>query len=349
MKIKHTAAISAIVLLLALLLTIGFTAGIDDDPVADAAGWFRTQPGVSVIRRSGDTLELQLQRGLRAARFIRRLQQFAGRHNLEIAGWESTSRPDQLQIRLSGGGNRFRILAVWEKGGSHLAAVQQNSEQIPLLALVLDDAGSAVLQDRFLELPARMTFAVMPDTAGSTAFARRAVAAGHQVIAHVPMLPLSADRYSLPERLLRPGMSRNELIVMMRSFLQQVPGAVGVNNHMGSAATADPVLMNTLMDYLEPRGLFFLDSLTSHLSVAFRCAFSNRVPAAVRDLFLDHRRDYSSILHQLDKAAALARQKGFAVAIGHVTHSNMLAALQKKIPELKKTGIKFIYVSELVK
>ena len=49
----------------------------------------------------------------------------------------------------------------------------------------------------------------------------------------------------------RPGLERD---------LDSVPGAVGVNNHMGSAATADPRLMRVVARVLARRGLFFVDS-----------------------------------------------------------------------------------------
>ena len=54
-------------------------------------------------------------------------------------------------------------------------------------------------------------------------------------------------------------------LILLKNIVRD---AIGMNNHMGSAATADPQLMTYLMTALQEKHLFFLDSRTIGKSVA---------------------------------------------------------------------------------
>ena len=64
-------------------------------------------------------------------------------------------------------------------------------------------------------------------------------------------------------------------------------------------------------------GFFVLDSLTTPDSQLGVQARALGMVSAVRDVFLDTRRQTPDILSALDQAAAKARARGYAVAIGH--------------------------------
>ncbi len=82
-----------------------------------------------------------------------------------------------------------------------------------------------------------------------------------------------------------PGLA--EIERLLDAALASVPGAVGVNNHMGSKATADAAFMDVLLDALGRRGLFFVDSRTTVLTVAASEAERLGVPYLARKVFLD--------------------------------------------------------------
>ena len=65
------------------------------------------------------------------------------------------------------------------------------------------------------------------------------------------------------------GLSAEEVENTTRAALDAVPGVAGVNNHMGSAVTADRPMMEATIGVLAEKGLFFLDSRTSADSVGF--------------------------------------------------------------------------------
>ncbi|HSD71693.1 MAG TPA: divergent polysaccharide deacetylase family protein, partial [Thermoanaerobaculia bacterium] len=128
--------------------------------------------------------------------------------------------------------------------------------------------------------------------------------------------------------------------------LASVPGAVGVNNHMGSAATADPRVMRAVVHVLSQRGLFFIDSRTTEATVARRVADEAALPAASRRVFLDATPNPSAIQRAYRELLAKAKKDGSALAIGH-PHPATLEVLERELPRLREEGIALVPVSRL--
>jgi polysaccharide deacetylase 2 family uncharacterized protein YibQ len=129
--------------------------------------------------------------------------------------------------------------------------------------------------------------------------------------------------------------------------LASVPGAIGVNNHMGSLLTQAPGSMRVLLEALRPRGMFFVDSYTTERSVALRTAQELGVPATRRDVFLDPEPGEAAIAEQWQRLLALARKRGIALAIGH-PNPITLAWLERELPTLAAQGITLVRVSDVV-
>lgn len=98
--------------------------------------------------------------------------------------------------------------------------------------------------------------------------ATKAHNSGHEVLIHLPMAPLS--KQPLEKDTLRPDMSSDEIERIIREAVNNVPYAVGLNNHMGSAMTSSLFGMQKVMQALEHYNLYFLDSMT--IGTAVRCA-----------------------------------------------------------------------------
>jgi len=142
---------------------------------------------------------------------------------------------------------------------------------MPRVAIVIDDLGNdRAAVARIAGWPFPVAGAVLPALSGSAPAARDLESAGKQVLLHLPMEP---RRY--PEMRPGPGVvllsqSEEEIARTVEADLESVPGAVGVSNHMGSAATADPRVMRAVARVLARRGLFFVDSRTTGASVSIR-------------------------------------------------------------------------------
>jgi polysaccharide deacetylase 2 family uncharacterized protein YibQ len=214
------------------------------------------------------------------------------------------------------------------------------------IAVVIDDLGHDVAELRPLEgLGVPVTYSVLPyedQTPQVVAELRRRKA---EILLHLPMQPKNGENPG-PGALLE-GMSDGELKEKTEAALAAVPGAVGVNNHMGSLLSAEEGPMTTVLEVLADRGLFFLDSRTSAETVGYKVAVGLGVPAAERQVFLDGESTPEAIHEQFQRLLAVARARGSAIAIGH-PHPETLAALLREVPKAKAEGFEFVPVSYLL-
>ncbi|HUY12960.1 MAG TPA: divergent polysaccharide deacetylase family protein, partial [Terriglobia bacterium] len=120
------------------------------------------------------------------------------------------------------------------------------------------------------------------------------------------------------------------------------------NNHMGSQATADPVLMQAVMTVLASRHLFFIDSRTTAETVALDVARRTGVPAFYRSVFLDDSQNVNYTLGQLRQFCDAVKRQGAAIAIGH-PYPTTLAALVRFLPEFDREEIELVPASRLAR
>lgn len=205
---------------------------------------------------------------------------------------------------------------------------------------VLDDAGYAISElDRFLEIDVPMTVSVLPHLPYSGEAARAAAGAGHDVILHLPMEPAN-DADPGPGAIML-GHSRDEVRRRLESALASVPGAIGANNHMGSAATADEEIVHEVLTSLSGKGLFFLDSYTTVESTVGEIASELSLPAMQRTIFVDHDIDPDSMRAAFDRGIEHAVTHGAAILIGHVQTEALPPLLAEAAGEAEQLGIRF--------
>jgi polysaccharide deacetylase 2 family uncharacterized protein YibQ len=222
-------------------------------------------------------------------------------------------------------------------------------ERTGLVAIVIDDLGQDIKQAKeVLALPGNITIAVLPGLAKSRNIAELAGQAGREVLLHLPMEPLKDHEKTRTPGTLSAGMTPMAFLNTVSEDVESVPGAIGVNNHEGSALTANREAMKFLMAELKTRNLFFLDSLTNPKSVAFETAIESGVKAARRDVFLDNEGNNPSYIRgQLDMLVDVARKNGKAIGIGH-PHPATLSELSKWLAETDVQGIEIVPVSRLM-
>ncbi len=215
------------------------------------------------------------------------------------------------------------------------------------LAIILDDLGSdRGAAEAIFALHYPLTISVLPNHEHSVEIAEEAHRRGYQVMLHLPMQSLAKEAPEAQE--LHPGMPPAEVSALLDQFLRSVPDAVGVNNHQGSQATSDLVLMDELMPVLRERHLFYIDSRTTAVTVAYNTAQSEGVRSAFRNVpFLDDVTQVPAVRKQLELALRGAREKGEAIAIGH-PHPATLQALQEVLPQAQAQGVRLVMASELV-
>jgi polysaccharide deacetylase 2 family uncharacterized protein YibQ len=216
----------------------------------------------------------------------------------------------------------------------------------PVLAIVIDDLGPALaLTRRSIRLPRPVTLSFLPYAADLDALAAAAKANGHEVFLHLPMEP-EGEEDPGPNAIL-VGLEPGELSRRLAWAFDRLPQATGVNNHMGSRATSDPAAMLEVLREVSRRGLAFVDSRTSPLSVGSALAERLGLPHAARDVFLDNDPSPAAIRRRLDEAERLARRRGQALAIGH-PYPATLAVLEDWLPRAEARGVRPVRASDLI-
>ena len=200
------------------------------------------------------------------------------------------------------------------------------------LSIVIDDFGYRPQQEnQVLAMPSTISVAVLPNAPHAREMATKAHNAGHEVLIHLPMAPLS--KQPLEKDTLRPDMSSDEIERIIREAVDKVPYAVGLNNHMGSAMTSSLFGMQKVMQALSRYNLYFLDSMTIGNSQAMRAANGTGVKVIKRRVFLDDTQNEADIRRQFNRAVDLARRNGSAIAIGH-PHPTTVRVLQQMVYNL---------------
>jgi len=225
---------------------------------------------------------------------------------------------------------------------------QKEPDYKGIIAIIIDDFGyrNDYVTDGFLALEADLTYAVIPGHEHSYFFSEKAKLAGFEVIVHMPM-ENTGKTYGEEQFVLKTDMDVETIQRRVINAFNQIPSAIGMNNHQGSKASADQRIMSTIARVLKDKNKFFVDSRTTVETIGETTMKIFDVPTASRNVFLDNDDDEEKITVQLMKLVKKSEEKGTAIGIGHVKPKT-LNVLKKHIPKLQKDGYKFEFVSKIL-
>lgn len=212
----------------------------------------------------------------------------------------------------------------------------------PKLAIVIDDVvyPAQVQALKSVGYPINMSF--LPPTPDHPQSATIAQGLSHYMI----HLPLEAMTFSKEEEhTLHVGDSINKIENRIVELKKLYPNAKYTNNHTGSKFTSDDESMDKLMSVLKRHNLIFLDSKTTANTVAYKYAKKHKVPFLSRDVFLDNVQEFKAIQKQLRQAITFAKQRGYAIAIGHPYGATI--DVLKSSAELLKSEVEVVFINEM--
>ena len=252
------------------------------------------------------------------------------------------SRLKPLARRLAAGVLMFSV-AMAAVPGPTIAAPEH-----PVIAIIIDDMGNTLVEGRrAAELPGPVACAVLPHTQFSATLAELCHARGKEVLLHLPMQAL--DDAPLGPGGISLNMTQKEIHNTVRADVASIPHVAGVNNHEGSLISMHPGDLAWIMQTLHTIGnLFYIDSYTTADSIAYQIARENGLPAARRDVFLDDVNTEAAVNFQFKRLLGIARQKGFALAIGHPRPAT-LAVLAVELRKPAIDGVTLVPVAAIVK
>ncbi|MEK7264814.1 MAG: divergent polysaccharide deacetylase family protein [Pseudomonadota bacterium] len=197
-----------------------------------------------------------------------------------------------------------------------IADARPTGRGAPKLVVIFDDMGlSRDAFDEIMRLPGPVTLSFLPYARNIQPLVDAAAARGDDILLHLPMEP--TGRADPGPGALSADMKSDALFSALSRNLGKFDGYVGVNNHMGSKFTRDEQAMKRVLSYLDQRGLFFIDSLTTGSSAAVKAGAAVGADVYVRDVFLDSEPGKTSVQQQLDLAERIALKTGYAIVICH--------------------------------
>ncbi|MGR0278248.1 divergent polysaccharide deacetylase family protein [Marinomonas dokdonensis] len=223
---------------------------------------------------------------------------------------------------------------------------EKEAPQLPKIVILIDDLGyNRKGMEAALDLPPEVALAILP----STPFALKTAEVSQQqkriTLLHAPME--NQRELKLGPGGLYANMTEQELKNSLIKDIDSLPGIVGVNNHMGSLLTTKQTSMNWVMETLQERSLFFIDSLTSPKSVAQQTAQDYGLRTVSRDVFLDNIRNEKAIDKQFNRLLKTARSQGVALAIGH-PYPETMAYLHKRLQQIDGDGVQLAPLTDIL-
>ena len=254
-------------------------------------------------------------------------------------------------LRLKASSPAAQPVAVTYEASPHRLGPVERADLTPArpkLAIVIDDLGlDRAAFEAVNALPGQLTLSFLPYGAEAQSMLN-AIDPRHEAMLHLPMEPRVLKDLAGPD-MLRVADDPVTVKAQLARNLGKLYGYKGVNNHTGSRFTADAERMAVVLEQLDNRGLFFLDSLTTGRAVAAQIAGDLGARVIERDFFLDadHARlSVAGVIAQLEAAAMRAEDQGAAIVIGH-PYPETLAALADWLPQAEARGIELVTASEL--
>ncbi len=200
--------------------------------------------------------------------------------------------------------------------------------KLPKVAIIIDDMGyDEVIGKQLLGFPIELTFSFLPFAPHTRKLERLAHRGGKTVFLHLPLEPKDNTFNPGPGALYlndSPELQREKFA----KNLEEVPHAVGVNNHMGSAFTENRPSMSNIIHELKQRSLLFVDSFTTPGTLGYQLARQDDVKSFRRSVFLDNDLDEEKICDKLEQLVILSEKTGTAIGIGH-PHRETVSAISR--------------------
>lgn len=214
----------------------------------------------------------------------------------------------------------------------------------PRLVIVIDDVSSAAQMKRIQGTGLKLTPSIFPPSELSMTSHKLADPLEHYMI-HLPM-ESGNTQLNTQYKTLLVNNSTYTIEQRIKEIRRLFPNAKYVNNHTGSIFTDDYEAMYKLYKALDKQGFVFIDSRTVSSTKVSKVAREFDHMYISRDIFIDNEHNIPYIHKKLKEAVAIAKKKGYAIAIGHPHKITMEALYQAKAI---LDDVEVVYIDDIFK
>ena len=212
----------------------------------------------------------------------------------------------------------------------------------PKLAIIMDDISTNAQVRELKKLSIKVTPSIFPPEKEHPKSAELA----KEFSVYMVHLPLQALNYTNEKaNTLRTGDSKEIISQRIKDIKKDFKGVKYINNHTGSGFTSDFKSTLALLAELKNSEIYFIDSLTTNKSTVLDASKKLGLKYAYRDVFLDNEQNVSKILKMINKAVAVAKKDGVAIAICHPYKSTFEALKIAQKDAFK--GVEVVYVDKI--
>ncbi len=186
---------------------------------------------------------------------------------------------------------------------------------------------------------------IFPHMRYSAQIAREAPAHGLTPILHLPMEPRDPADIGPVTGGVWLRMTDAQITRVVEDDLASTPGVVGLSNHAGSRATADPRVMRTVLRVVKAHRLWFEENRTTPASVATDEARRLGLRTVLITTYLDD--PPVDIEGKVRSLVSTARRQGWALAVAHIT-TGAPQVVQRLLPEFRAAGVTFVPITEFL-
>ncbi|AQW81835.1 divergent polysaccharide deacetylase [Campylobacter pinnipediorum subsp. pinnipediorum] len=221
-------------------------------------------------------------------------------------------------------------------------AIKNTKIKKPKLAIVIDDVANRHHVDMIRSVGLKMTPSFFPKTKHHLGTPKLAKEFEFYMI----HLPMQAQHFSSPEiNTLNVQDSEKIIDKKIKDVRVDFPTAKFMNNHTGSKFTSDFNAMDKAFKAFIKYDFIFIDSKTIATTKVKKVAKKYKKPYISRDVFLDDKDNKASINKEIKNAINIAKQKGYAIAIGHPRKNTIEALKQNRSYILD--NVELVYVKDL--
>lgn len=212
----------------------------------------------------------------------------------------------------------------------------------PKLAIIMDDISTNAQVRELKKLSIKVTPSIFPPEKEHPKTAELA----KEFSVYMVHLPLQALNYTNEKaNTLHTGDSKEKISQRIKDIKKDFKGVKYINNHTGSDFTSDFKSTLALLAELKNSEIYFIDSLTTNKSTVLDVSKKLGLKYAYRDVFLDNEQQVSKILKMINKAVAVAKKDGVAIAICHPYKSTFEALKIAQKDAFK--GVEVVYVDKI--
>ena len=212
----------------------------------------------------------------------------------------------------------------------------------PKLAIIMDDISTNAQASELKKLSIKVTPSIFPPEKEHPKSAELA----KEFSVYMVHLPLQALNYTNEKaNTLHTGDSKEKISQRIKDIKKDFKGVKYINNHTGSGFTSDFKSTLALLAELKNSEIYFIDSLTTNKSTVLDASKKLGLKYAYRDVFLDNEQNVSKILKMINKAVAVAKKDGVAIAICHPYKSTFEALKIAQKDAFK--GVEVVYVDKI--